>query len=259
MMGGRLDDVQEAAWRAGAVENGDTIAEILRKRRARLEAMLKVGPNYSDLNVSPARPTDHSFWWAETKSHGAVGTQSAFRDDGLHFWAGPKVNDWDGEMHTSLGAVASFTLQPDRFPTSPSGLFRSSPHMELFGGVVASAPDYDLLQGNGIAECKLFLRQTIFQFGFGQSGPEPRMIAEASGYNGWRIYLKNTGHSERQDLPGYTPIPEVTYAASEVAPNDLFVEVEARLDIYLNCAGALVWCDPEVLMRTFQWEPTPLP
>jgi hypothetical protein len=163
-------------------------------------------------------------------------------------------------MHTSFGAVASFALQPGRFGASASGRFLSSPHVELFGGVVAHAPDYDIIQGNGIAECELYLRQTIYQFGLSPTGPVPVMIAEAKGHDPWRLYLKNTGYSRHADLPGFKLIPAVMYNQSQVAPtNELWAEIEVRLDIYLNCTGALVWCDPNVLMRTFQWEPTPLP
>ena len=61
-------------------------------------------------------------------------------------------------------------------------------------------------------------------------------------------------------MPGFKLIPAVTYAQSAIAPNELWAEIEVRFDIYLNCTGALVWCDPDVLFRCpFQWAPTPLP
>ena len=59
-------------------------------------------------------------------------------------------------------------------------------------------------------------------------------------------------------MPGFKPLTEVTYSQGQLAPNDLHAEIEFRLDIFLNCTGALVWCDPEVLFRTFQWAPTPV-
>ena len=135
----------------------------------------------------------------------------------------------------------------------------TSPHVELFGGIVAFAPDWDLIQGDGIASCDLFLRQTIFQWRFGPTGPVAVTIAEATTYDPWHLYLKNTGYSRHQNLPGFKLIPAVTYSQNQVAPNELWAEIEIRLDIYLNCTGALVWCDPEALVRTFQWAPTPLP
>jgi hypothetical protein len=60
-------------------------------------------------------------------------------------------------------------------------------------------------------------------------------------------------------MPGFKMMPAVTYNQSQIAPNDLWAEVEVRFEIYLNCTGALVWCDPNVVLRTFQWAPTSLP
>lgn len=250
----------ETELRDAALKRSDQISTTLKDRIARRERMwITAGLKWSDFkwsDVSKA-PVDHSFWWARTQPHVAPDTSADFRDDGLHFRGGPKVNNYDGEMHTSFGAVASFALQPERFPTSSNGLFVSRPHVELFGGVVAYAPDWDLIQGNGIASCDLFLRQTIFQWRFGPDGPVAVPIAEAKGYDPWRLYLKNTGFSRHADLPGFKPLPAVIYPQVLVAPNELWAEIEVRLDIYLNCKGALVWCDPDVLIRTFQWAPTP--
>lgn len=242
-----------------SLKRSDQISAIVKERIGRREVLLVTNPPklYEPITAPPPVATDHSFWWARTQAHVAPDNSATFRDDGLHFWGGPKVNNWDGEMHTSFGAVASFALQPARFPTSASGLFLSAPHVELFGGVVAYAPNYDILQGDGIAECQLYLRQTIFQWGFGPTGPVPVTIAEAKSNDPWRVYLRNTGYSRHADMPGFKLMPAVTYG--QVAPNDLWAEIEVRLDIYLNCAGAFVWCDPDVLMRFFQWAPTPLP
>jgi hypothetical protein len=52
------------------------------------------------------------------------------------------MSDYDGEMHTSFGAVASFALQPKYFPTSPNGVFLPVPHVELFSAVVACAATF---------------------------------------------------------------------------------------------------------------------
>jgi hypothetical protein len=246
-------------WRDAAIRQNEQISDILedRIRRKQRQAVSRPPKWLDDFTV---RPVDHSFWWAQTQPHVAPRTRADFRDDGLHFTGGPKVDNYDGEMHTSFGAVASFALNPERFPTSPSGRLLSSPHIELFGGVLAYAPDWDLIQGNGIASCQLFLRQTIFQWGFGPNGPAPIVVAEAQGHDPWRLYLKNTGYSRSAAMPGFKLMPAVSYNASQVIPSqDLWVDLEVRLDIYLNCTGALVWCDPNVLLRTFQWAPTPLP
>jgi len=252
-------DRLNAELRDVAMKRSDQVSAVLKERIRRRELVaIAKPPKWSDLYT--LAPVDHSFWWAQTQPHVAPSTTADFRDDGLHFWGGPKVNNYDGEMRTSFGSVASFALQPARFPTSPSGVFLSSPHVELFGGVVAFAPDWDLIQGNGIAQCELFLRQTIFQWGFGSAGPVALTIAEAKGYDSWRLYLKNTGYSRHADMPGFKLIPPVTYNQGQVISTaELWAEIEVRLDIYLNCTGALLWCDPDVLVRTFQWAATPLP
>ncbi len=259
-MNGSGDDFArlEVDLRDAAFKRSELISSVLKDRIKRREQLAVTDLVKWSEHIA-VEPLDHSFWWAQTQPHVAPDTHADFRDDGLHFWGGPKVNNYDGEMHTSFGAVASFALQPDRFPKSANGLFLSSPHVELFGGITAYAPDWDLIQGNGIAECKLFLRQTIFQLGFGPFGPVPRIIAEAKRHDEWQMYLRNTGYSRNGKLPGFKLIPAVTYNQNQLPPNELFAEIEVRFDIYLNCTGALAWCDPDVLLRTFQWAPTPLP
>jgi hypothetical protein len=247
----------EADLRKPSLSRSDRISTILKDRIERRKRLVTDSNGPGDDTAVP--PVDHSFWWARTQPHVAPDTRADFRDDGLHFWGGPKINDYDGDMHASFGAVASFALNPARFPTSSSGLFLSSPLIELFGGIVAFAPGWDCVQGDGIASCNLFLRQTIFQQEFSAIGAVTRTIAEAKGNDDWHIYLENLVASRHLDMPGFKLIPAVTYSNNQVAPNDLWAEIEVRLDIYLNCTGALVWCDPEVLVRTFQWAPTPLP
>ena len=244
--------------RDGALKRSDQISVQLSDRIKRGSLRIADLFKWSDQMAVQPEPVDHSFWWARTDATAAPATRAEFRDDGLHFFGGPKVNDYNGSMDTSFGAVARFALQPQRFPTSPSGLVSSSPHVELCGGVVASAPEFDLIQGDGIAECRLFLRQTIFQFGFGPTGPVPLVVADARVIDDWHIRLVNLGASRHADLPGFKPLPSVTYNQNNLRPGELHAEIEVRFDIHLNCTGALVWCDPEVLLRTFQWEPTPV-
>lgn len=252
------DASAEIELRDAALRRSDQISTALKQRIGKRELTLAgTLPRWRD--AFAIAPVDHSFWWAQTQPYLAPDMQCDFRDDGLHFWGGPKVNDYDGEMHTSFGAVASFALQPSRFPTSPAGVLLSSPHVELYGGVVAYAPDWDLIQGDGIASCQLYLRQTIFQWGFGPTGPVPLIVGDARGNDSWHIYLKNTGYSRHGDMPGFKLLPAVTYRQDQLLPQELWVEIEVRFDIYLNCTGALLWCDPDVLMRHFQWAPTPLP
>jgi hypothetical protein len=140
-------DALKSELRDAALRRSQKISDIIKDRiRRRVEGIEATErTKWIDLLIVP--PVDHSFWWAQTQPYVAPDTRADFRNDGLHFWGGPKVNDYDGDMHTTFGAVALFALQPERFPTSPSGVFLSSPHVELFGGIVAYAPDWDLISG----------------------------------------------------------------------------------------------------------------
>lgn len=248
----------KAELRDSAIKRNEKISDIVKDRIARRRVAVTDRTKWSDLYVAP--PVDHSFWWAQTQPYVAPNTHAEFRDDGLLFWGGPSQHKYNGEMHTSFGAVALFALQPERFPTSPSGVILSSPHVELFGAVVGYAPDSDFIQGHGIAECKLFLRQTLFQMRFGPEGPVAVTIAEAQVIDDkWSLYLRDQGYSTHKPLPGFKLIPAVTYNQSQVSRNQLLAEIEVRFEIYLKPAGAFLWCDPSVLLRTFQWAPTPLP
>src|SRR5215213_1221208 len=234
--------------RDGALRRSDQVSVTLKDRIKRESIHVSDLFKWSDQMAVQPEPIDHSFWWARTDATVAPAMRADFRNDGLHFFGGPKVNDYDGNMDTSFGAVARFALQPQRFPSAPSGIMISSPHVELFGGVVAYAPNWDLIQGNGIAECGLFLRQTIFQFGFGPDGPVPLIVADARVNDQWHIRLKNTGYDRHLDMPGFKLLPAVTYNQNNLRPGELLAEIEVRFDIHLNCTGALVWCDPEVLL-----------
>src|SRR5512133_625759 len=120
-----------------ALERSTKISDIVKDRiERRKQFELTARTKWTD-DVLLARPVDHSFWWAQTQAHFAPDMQANFLQDGLHFRGGPKVNNYNGEIHTSFGAVALFALQPDRFPKSAGGVFLSSPHVEIFGGIVA--------------------------------------------------------------------------------------------------------------------------
>lgn len=253
---GNLDTLKNEL-RDGALRRSDQISTTIKDRVRRGIHAADLFKWSDHLAVQP-EPIDHSFWWARTDATVAPGMRAEFQNDGLHFFGLAKVHDYDGDLDTSFGATAKFALQPPRFPTAPpSGLLRSSPHVELFGGLIAYAPNWDLIQGNGIAECGLFLRQTIFRWGFGPTGPVAIVVGEATAHNVVHIRLMNTGFDRRLPMPGFQAVPSVTYNQNHLPPNELWSEIEVRFDIHLNCTGAHVMCDPQVLLRTFQWAPTP--
>ncbi|MEV4702653.1 hypothetical protein [Actinoplanes sp. NPDC049316] len=206
-----------------------------------------------DLHLPAPEPPD--FWWASTQPFDTAGHTMSWEDDGLHIFGGPTLHVWNGDRHETFGAVANFTITADRFPQAPpaSGWWRSRPWVELFGGIVTFAPDWDLLQGHGMASCVLRLRHTVFQLGFGQQGPVPVVLGEAVSERTLSD-LEDTGYSRHSGMPGWTRLPEVRFQHARRTPADtVFAEVEVRFDIHLKAAGALVWCDPEILLRNFQW------
>jgi hypothetical protein len=216
----------------------------------------------TDWNLHLPPPEPPEFWWASTQPFDTAGHTMGWRDDGLHIWGGPALHKWNAERHENFGAVARFTITADRFPAQapPSGWWSSQPWVELFGGMVVFAPDYDLLEGHGIASCELHLRHTLFQMGISPQGPTPVVLGERVRDGSWSIALEDTGYSRRLGMPGFVRLPEVRFPHARHALADtLFAEVEVRFDIHLKSAGALVWCDPEVLLRNFQWPLAPAP
>lgn len=250
-------EILKKELREGALKLSDQISTVYRDR-ARLDTLSLPIFRYDDPVIGLPKPIDHSFWWARTDATVAPNMRAVFQSDGLNFTGGALVRDYDGNMDTSFGAIAKFALQPDRFPDPPtSGVLRSSPHVELFGGIDAYAPDWDLIQGNGIAECGVFLRQTIFRFGISEHGPVAIVVAEATANDVIHIRLMNTGSNRRIAMPGFLALPSVTYNQKQIGPNELWAELEVRFNIHLNCTGASVLCDPRVLLRTFHWSPEP--
>jgi hypothetical protein len=231
------------------------IGDHIKRRTDKLKQILQVKPG--DLKFPKPASPDHSFFFAETQPFVTADMTGQFDAKGLHFTGGPKVNDYDGVLNASFGARVRFTLEPERLPTSVIGTFISSPHVELFGGIVAFAPDWDLIQGDGIASCNLVLKQTVFQFRFGETGPVEWIVGQNTiGSDGklWNVSLKNTGSSRSLALPGFQEMPSVKFHSSDFHPNEvLFADLDIRFDIQLKAEGALAWCDPEVLLRVFQW------
>jgi hypothetical protein len=256
VMGGNGDlDTLKNELRDGALRRSGDISTTIQRRIKKGTVSADQIFKWSDQAAVQPRPIDHSFWWARTEPVVAPGMRAVFQNDGLHFVGNCQVHSYDGSLDTSFGATARFALQPERFPpTPPSGELSSKPFVELFGRIVATAPNWDLIQGDGIAECRLSLRQSLFRIVLGGN----LLVAEATKNDVLGgIYLKNLGGSGFLLMPGLQEVPPVTYRPSQLPPtDDLFAEIEVRFNIHLNCTGASVACDPQVVLRTLQWEPT---
>jgi hypothetical protein len=86
----------------------------------------------------------------------------------------------DGDFKTAnLNVVATFELQPNRIPHSSTGLWCSSPNVELYGSALGATSAGGIFSG-GDSWSKLFMhrRQTILQFLPGGNFPIIIVIAE---------------------------------------------------------------------------------
>ena len=112
-------------------------------------------------------PPDANFWWARTEWHfPEEGFSAETKPSGLDFFAFASAGGGDLRIG-SFGAVATFGLQPDRLPHSPSGRWRSAPHVELFGKLFGRTVDADIFTGDTWSKCRMIRRQTVLQRVFG--------------------------------------------------------------------------------------------
>lgn len=198
----------------------------------------------------PAEPavTDPTFWWARTDWWHPGHFSAALDNDGLKFSGG--VTTHDGDLHNdSFGAVALFELQADRIPMSFSGRWISTPHVELFGGLVAHTANY--VFEDAWSKCWLHRDQQIFQWGFGQSGPVPIVLGQAH-ESETLIFEEDQDRTINVGLRGFQLMPPVSFINVNRA-SSLWARLEIRFDIQTEGAGSLLWIDPQVLLRTFQW------
>ena len=203
----------------------------------------------------PPGPTDHSFWWAETEWAHPGDFTSDFRDDGLHFGAG--ISHHSGDLRIDrFGAWATFEVQPERIPHSSIGRWRSTPHVELFGGVRGYSGTEDIFTGDLWSKCWMYRRQRLFQRGIGPTGPEPIVRGEREEWQ-TLIFEEDGGRAVRFDMPGFQWMPPIDFGGVSTA-DSLFCELKISFEIQVEGAGTILWADPEVLLRTFQWPLTPL-
>ena len=220
-----------------------------------------------DLALARPEAADPTFWWARTDwwssdrtpvepdegsaAHFSVG----MGNDGLKFTGG--VTTHDGDLYKdSFGAVALFELQPERIPQSPSHRWRSTPHVEIIGGLLGYTGDDDISTGDLWSKCWMHLDHQIYQVGFGQDGPGTIVLGQAHQSN-TLIFEENGDRSVHVWMPGFKWMPPVTFGNLNPA-SSLWARVEIRFDIQTEGAGTLLWIDPEVLLRTFQWPLTVL-
>jgi hypothetical protein len=213
--------------------------------RARVEHTL------FDMHPPAPGPLDSSFWWARTDWNAPRFIGANHADDGLHL-SGKITRDDQSLYGFSFGAVAQYELQYPRVPPSPSGRWLSAPRMDIFGGLTVWTASGDIFDGDCWSKCFMMRRQTIFQLGFGQTGPTPVVIGERVE---WQTLAEeeNANRAFWPHMPGNQPMPPVVFG--NIWPGSVWAHLEVRFDCQLE-GNSLLWLTPEVLLRFPQWPVT---
>jgi hypothetical protein len=90
----------------------------------------------------------------------------------------------------------------------------------------------------------------------GANGPVPLILGKAHEFENL-IFEEDGGRPVHVGLRGFQFMPPLMI--SNINPRlSLWARLEVRFDIQTEGAGSLLWADPEVLVRTFQWPLNPL-
>lgn len=208
-----------------------------------------------DLHAAAPAAADPSFWYARANWFGDSPFTGSFAADGLSF-RGMKNHNSGNLIKLRFGYTAAFELHANRVPHSPSGRWRSAPHIEIFGRLIGSSQD-SFGFGDDWCKCWMSRRQTAFQFVFAPPGASNRRII------GERIEHQTIFFSEDAPFtgfwrgPGFQPMPELVLTHPFPAQS-IWVELELRFDIQLE-GSAQLWIDPHqrFLVRGFQWPARP--
>ncbi|MGC1853331.1 MAG: hypothetical protein WA687_12915 [Solirubrobacterales bacterium] len=200
------------------------------------------------MDSQPAVRADTSFWWAETNASVPSFYRADFLDDGLHF-NGKFTYDANPLFGFSFGATASFGIDFERLPPSPAGRWRSSPHVELFGGLRGWTGPYDLFDGDSWCKVWMVLRQTVFQWAFGPTGPV--LVKRGEAFKSKQLINEENGHHDVFiPLTGFEWMPWVWFG--DIFPQTVWSHLEVRFDVQLE-GNSFLWLDPNVLLRHSQW------
>jgi hypothetical protein len=179
------------------------------------------------------------FWWANTVAFPGGGLGVQFMTDGLHFFGRINYNR-DQLFSFSTRAVATFELQPNRRPPSPSGRYNSAPHVELFGDVSGwtNSKICPLACDDKWCKCFLFLRQTAFQIINGQG----RVCGENMSHR-TLINEEGQGRDVSTRLPGFLQMPFLQFGLLR-ADLSVFIDLEVRFDVQLE-GDSNIWFSPK--------------
>ena len=207
------------------------------------------------MEFEPTEPSDHSFWAADWSWFNVGPFTAEGQADGIHF-RGKKTYDGGDLIFLNFGIKSRYELQANRIPRPERPPWRSSPHVELFGELVAWTGPGGLFEGDRWSKCWMITRQTLYQFVFGPSGSVARTIGEAT--NVQTIFFEeNKGRAVNHILPGFRFMPQVTL--NSFSPGlSIWAELEIRLEIQLE-GNSFFWIHPfDLLIRGFQWPLVPI-
>ena len=239
------------------IEEYLTQSSALKKRqfeRIQSQELPTVQP-YGDLvpmDFEPPAPerSDSSFWASHWEWFGTPPFTGEVQPDGLHF-RGKKTSDSGSLQFLNYGVRSWYGIDADRIPQSSTGRWRSAPHVELFGDLLAWTDDYDIFTGDSWSKCWMIRRQTLVQNLFGPTGPVPTKIGEAVEVQ--NIFNEENQHAHKvHRLPGFQGMPPVVI--NQIFGSlTIWAELEVRFDIQLE-GNALHWIEPfDLLVRMFQW------
>ncbi len=202
------------------------------------------------------RAADPSFWFASSRWFGDSPYTGSFDADGLSF-KGLKNHNSGNLIGLRFGYTSLFELHANRIPHSPTGRWRSSPMVEIFGALIGSSQD-SFGWGDDWCKCHMVMRQTAFQFVFAPPGASNRrVIADRTDVT--RIFF-----SEDAPFTGFRNFRGQQFFPSLVLTHPLtaqsiWVEVELRFDIQLE-GSAQLWIDPQqrFVTRGSQWPAVPI-
>lgn len=264
----RLTEIllKEASTRGITPDMSQKVRDIQTSRFNRLRSALQFRGSAKmrvpdDTGDTP-EPSDSTFWWANSQFYATSrrgpspdkGSFSSFSGkfdkDGLHVYGG--VTTHDGDLYfDNFGIVALFELQSNRIPGSPSGRWISSPYIETYGALLGNTGDGDIFSGDLWSKCWIHLDQQIFQVGLGQNGPAPIILGQ--GHDTEKLIdEEDKGRTVNVPLRGFQFMPQVII--SDIRPAaSIWARLEIRFDIQTEGAGSILYLNPEVLIRTFQW------
>lgn len=216
--------------------------------------------SYSDItpmDFEPPEPRgpDPSFWAADMEMFGTAPFTREIQADGLDF-RGKKTYDGGDLISLVFGEKSRYELHANRVPRPERPPWRSAPHVELFGELMAWTGSRGLFYGDRWSKCWMIRRQTLFQFVFGPSGPVARTIGEATDLQ-TVFFEENQGRTVFHRLSGFQPMPQLVL--NSIFPGiSIWAELEVRFDTQLE-GNSLFWIHPfDLLVRGFQWPLEPL-